>query len=369
MPSGSLAVDPAEQDRGRAVRGRESFGDRPGVAAQPLRRLVDEGVGEDRAGPVAQSRRATRHPGIADVRDDRGRPAGVPAQPGLEGATTAARSAKTSGWSHSALVRTATAGLVRVEVAGVLVGLDDERRRRCPSRAVAGGAAGERRRQQRADERRRVGAGRRRGRGRASPTVVLLPCVPATPTSVRPTAASATTCCHGSTGMPASRAARELGVVGVDRGQRLGDREAVRAGRGRHVGRGVRRRDHDPERVERRRVRRRAAGIAARDDAPARARQERRRARARPRPRRRHGSARPPGSAAPVAAGASPRPDPLARPRRSPARRRLARPAPLDAARAGARARPPRSAACWRRGRRSRRNRRTSAPTASATAT
>jgi hypothetical protein len=34
----------------------------------------------------------------------------------------------------------------------------------------------------------------------SQPDVVLFPCVPATPISVRPNAASATTCCHGSIG-------------------------------------------------------------------------------------------------------------------------------------------------------------------------
>ena len=43
--------------------------------------------------------------------------------------------------------------------------------------------------------------------------VVLLPCVPATATSSGPTAASATTCCHGSSAMPIERAARELRMV------------------------------------------------------------------------------------------------------------------------------------------------------------
>ena len=42
-------------------------------------------------------------------------------------------------------------------------------------------------------------------------------------------AASATTCCHGSSGIPAARAAAELRVVGVDRGQRLGDGQPRRA--------------------------------------------------------------------------------------------------------------------------------------------
>ena len=62
----------------------------------------------------------------------------------------------------------------------------------------------------------------------SQPAVVLLPCVPATPTRVRPTAASATTCCHGSSGIPRRPRRDELRVVGIDRGQRLGHRETVR---------------------------------------------------------------------------------------------------------------------------------------------
>ncbi len=48
---------PAEQRRGRAVRGRKSLGDRAGVATQPLWRLVDQRVG---AGSCRASRQAGR---------------------------------------------------------------------------------------------------------------------------------------------------------------------------------------------------------------------------------------------------------------------------------------------------------------------
>src|SRR4029079_14019041 len=60
--------------------------------------------------------------------------------------------------------------------------------------------------------------------------VVLLPCVPATPTSVRPTAATATTCCHGSRGMPAERAATNSGLSGSTAVRALVT--ATRSGRG-----------------------------------------------------------------------------------------------------------------------------------------
>src|SRR5207247_11082940 len=49
----------------------------------------------------------------------------------------------------------------------------------------------------------------------SQPAVVLLPWVPATPMSVRPTAASATTFCHGSIGIRASRAAASSGWSGA----------------------------------------------------------------------------------------------------------------------------------------------------------
>ena len=48
----------------------------------------------------------------------------------------------------------------------------------------------------------------------SQPEVVLLPCVPATATSVRPAAASATTCCHGSSGMPGRAPPRSSGGPG-----------------------------------------------------------------------------------------------------------------------------------------------------------
>ena len=117
---------------------------------------------------------------------------------------------------------------VGVEVAGVLVGLDDERPRRSPRAPSPAAPPVTRRRQQRPDERRWIQAGRDAGRARASPPSCSCRASRRRRRGVRPTAASATTCCHGSIGIPAARAARELGVVRVDRGQGLRDGQAVR---------------------------------------------------------------------------------------------------------------------------------------------
>ncbi len=118
----------------------------------------------------------------------------------------------------------------------------------------------------------------------SQPVVVLLPCVPATPTSVRPTAASATTCCQGSSGIPAARAACSSGWSGSIAVSAFVT--ASRSGCGRWVtcsgswcGAIV-----HAERLERGRVRRRRGRVAARDDGP-RPRAEQRRG-ARPGPRR-----------------------------------------------------------------------------------
>ena len=103
-----------------------------GVAAEPLWRLVDERVGDDRARPVAQPIDDGRDARVADVGDDR-RVRRARAQPGLEG--------RLDGGPVGEDVRVVPLGAGqdrqrragRVEVAGVLVGLDDEGGRRCPS--------------------------------------------------------------------------------------------------------------------------------------------------------------------------------------------------------------------------------------------
>ena len=121
---------------------------------------------------------------------------------------------------------------IRVEVAGVLVRLDDEVR----SAAEPGDAAlrpGDRGRQ---DGARRSPDGSRpapTSRCRSQPDVVDLPCVPVTPMSRRPpvAAASAMTCWTLSGSIPTRARGDELRVVGLDRRDRLGDRHAVDDGR------------------------------------------------------------------------------------------------------------------------------------------
>ena len=97
---------------------------------------------------------------------------------------------------------------VGVEVAGVLVGLDDERgspARSAPSPAAPPVIA---RGQQRADERRRIEARLARARAPASRRSCSCRASRRRRRACRPTAASATTCCHGSSGMPRSRSRR-----------------------------------------------------------------------------------------------------------------------------------------------------------------
>ena len=124
---------------------------------------------------------------------------------------TAAVSANTSGWSHSTDVSTARSGrygskLPAYSSASTTNGPE-------PQRAVAGtppvtdvgssaptNAAGS--------------APAATSVCTSQPEVVLFPCVPATATSVRPNAASATTCCHGSSGIRADRAAASSGWSG-----------------------------------------------------------------------------------------------------------------------------------------------------------
>ena len=131
-----------------------------------------------------------------------------------------------------------------------------------PQRAVAGQPARDRRGQQRADERRGVRAGGHQQVDEPAGRRAL---------AVRPGHADE---------RPTDRRIRDdllprfdrdpgvarggqLGLVGIDRGQRLGHRQAVGARRAGHVRRGVFRRDHDPDRLERRRVGRGPTRIAA----------------------------------------------------------------------------------------------------------
>ena len=190
---------------------------------------------------------------------------------------TAARSAKTSGWSQSAAGHDGDVRPVGVEVAGVLVGLDDERAPP-PDPGRGRRSAGQLGRQERPDECRRILAGRDERVDEPAGRRAL---------AVRPG--------HADQGPPDRRVGDdllprlerdprrprgdELRVVGIDRGQRLGHREAVRPRGVRHVARGVRARDVDPQRLERGRVGRRTARIAAGDDGARTGSQDRRGAR------------------------------------------------------------------------------------------
>ena len=144
----------------------------------------------------------------------------------------------------------------------------------------------------------------------------------------------------------------EFWLVGIDRGQRLGHGQPLRAREARHMRCRMLPGQDDPERLERRGVGRRAAGIAAGHGRARAGRQDRGRARARaggadhvdplPWP----GSVVPPGPA-----GDRPRPGPGRRQRRASARLEGGRPGSR-----GARARPRRSVACSRSDRPSRRS-------------
>ena len=194
-PRGRAAViRPEERRRGPAAVA-EPLGDPAGEPAGALRRDVHERRRDDPPGPVgeprdelgdARRRRRSRRAPAAAGRRRRRRPprAGSSAS---NAASTAARSANTSGWSHSAEVRTATAGPVRRRSCRRT--RPPRRRTASPSprRAVAGDAdPGQRRRQQRADERARVRARRPPARGPASPPSCSCRASPRPPTSVRP---------------------------------------------------------------------------------------------------------------------------------------------------------------------------------------
>ena len=120
------------------------------------------------------------HPAVADVGDERRRRRRAARSGSIQAAnarTTAASSAKTSGWSHSARDQDRDVRAVRVEVAGVLVGLDDEVgtvRRTGPRRAAGP-------RSSPAAAPRRSPTGPRpasTSRWSSQPDVVDLPCVP-----------------------------------------------------------------------------------------------------------------------------------------------------------------------------------------------
>ena len=179
-------------------------------------------------------------------------------------AITASPSGNTSGWSHSAEVRTMTSGrygskLPAYSSASTTNSTPDPRRavaaipmpvmeagRSAPTNAPGSPPAPT-------------------SAWTSQPEVVLFPCVPATAISTRPAAASATTCCQGSSGIPRARAARSSGLSGSIAVSALVT--ASRPGCGSRVtwaaswvaG------DHDPGRIQRRRVLRGSPGVASID--------------------------------------------------------------------------------------------------------
>ena len=166
--SRSAADDPPEQRGRRAGGRREPLGDRPRVAAEPLGRLVDA-ARRRRPSRASRPRRPTTrlHARVGDVGDERR------ARRARAGATP--RTRRSTGGPVGEHVRVVPLGAgqdrdvgpVRVEVAGVLVGLDDEGRARSPSArwpvARRSGSTAAGRRRTPTDPRRL-----RSGRGRAS---------------------------------------------------------------------------------------------------------------------------------------------------------------------------------------------------------
>ena len=184
-----------------------------------VRSVIDDAHDQQPAGPVAEALRAPRGP-----RCHRRWPRATGASPppskrrtqAVNAATTAARSAKTSGWSQSALVRPPIAGPIR----------DRSCRRTRPPPPRSGGRGRRGRSRGRARPRARAAAARptnadgsrpaSTSRWTTQPVVVDLPCVPATPISAgrgsRPRRRSAA----GRSWRGSRRAGRgELGMVGA----------------------------------------------------------------------------------------------------------------------------------------------------------
>ena len=362
--------DPAEQDAGRPGRRREPLGDAADEAAEPLAARRRRRPPRDRAGPVPEPRRrAGRRPGR---RRWRRRPAARPPRPGC-----IARIQRLERVEHRRLVGEHVGVVplgrgqdrdrrpVRVEVAGVLVGLDDERARPAgpgaPSPAVPPATRSSA--PTNADGSRPAAA----STWTSQPAVVLLPCVPATATRRRPTprrrrpAATARAGCRDARAASSSGWSGSIAVSALVTASRSGGGAAVTCAASCSQASGM------PS----------SASAAVYGDgppgsqplaaAPAHAREDAPRRSPRRLPRRRRGSARPAGSAAGIAGGAeagadrggaghAPRPrGPPARPRLDPLEQQLedgGRARPLFAARSP-----------------DHRYRRTSTPSSSATAT
>ena len=312
------AVPPRRRSPGRARRKRPRRARRPAprgaTSTAPLGHdpPADGGrraIGDALVGP------AHRRPGRRALATRPSRPARAGSS-ASNAASTAARSANTSGWSHSAEVSTITSGPVRVEVARVLVGLDDERRP-APRRAVAAtpipvsdagssaptnapGSTPPAASTWTSQPGRRALAVRPRDGDEP----------PAAPPRPRRPAATARAGCPAARAATSSALSGSIAVSALVTASRSGGGSPARDVRGIVHGR-----DRHARRVERRRVRARAARVAAVDR---RARPRPRAARPprpRPRPRRRRGSARPARIGRAGRAGAQPRADLRRRPR------------------------------------------------------
>ena len=244
---------------------REPFGDRPGIAADPLRRLVEQ-ARRPRRCPASRrdASRAPRRP--ARRRWPRGsRRAGLRRIQASKARPTAAGVREHVRVIPFGAGQDRELGVVRVEVPGVLVGLDHEGRLRSPiGRSPAGHRSGST-----AAGRRRTPRGRRRprsARGRASRRSCSCRAFRRRRRASGRRPRRRPACCHGSRGIPSDRAATSSGWSGSTAVSALVT--ASRSGGGVPVtcARGVLGGDRDAEAVERRGVRRRRPGIAGRDD-------------------------------------------------------------------------------------------------------
>ena len=269
---------------GRAARrGRRSCRVvRPG----PRRRSADDGIGRTsrtamrargiavrqgrpstqrhrrRSGPASQATATAATPGSPTFAMTV-LPSGHAAQPPSNASWTAAASAKTSGWSHSALVSTARSGRYASKFPAYSSASTTNGAPR-PIRAVAGCTAGDRARQQGTDERRRVESSvhedmHQPARGRALP---VRPCDgDQSPSRGRvgddllPSLDRDAALARGS----------QLRVVRVDRSEGFRDGQPLWRRLRRDVARIVDGRRIDAGLLERHGVRRRTTGIAGRD--------------------------------------------------------------------------------------------------------
>ena len=159
--------DPPEQRRRRSGGRGEPLGDGAGIASESLRCLVHERIGHDRAGPVREALEDRLDAAVADVGDD-GRAVRGAAEPGLEGLDDRRLIGEDVRVIPFGAGQDRERRVVRVEIARVLVGFDDEGIPAAPARR--GGPTARDRRGEQAPRRTQTGpAPPPRGRGRASP--------------------------------------------------------------------------------------------------------------------------------------------------------------------------------------------------------